>query len=51
MATKLFPEAGGRQGEVFFNYSIDEGRAELSEKDAAYADDLSFAFHSAFAGK
>jgi len=51
VATKLFPEIGGRQGEVFFNYSVEHGRAELSEKDPEYADDLSFVFHSAFAGK
>ncbi len=51
LATKLFPELGDRQGEVFFNFSVEEGRAELTEKDADYADDLSFVFHSAFAGK
>jgi hypothetical protein len=51
VATKLFPELDGRQGEVFFNYSLDDGKAELSEKDSEYADDLSFVFRSAFAGK
>ncbi|MBL8956408.1 MAG: hypothetical protein JNK82_36880 [Myxococcaceae bacterium] len=51
VATKLFPEVGDRQGEVFFNWSVDEGHAEFSEKDVDYADDLSFVFHTAFAGK
>ena len=50
-ATKLFPELGGRQGEVFFNYSLEDQVAELTEKDADYADDLAFVFGSAFAGK
>ena len=51
VATKLFPEVGDRQGEVSFNYSLDEGKAEFSEKDSEYRDDLSFVFHSALTGK
>lgn len=50
-ATKLFPELDGRQGEVFFNYSLEDKTAELTEKDADYADDLAFVFGSAFKGK
>lgn len=50
-ATKLFPELDGRQGEVFFNYSLEDKTAELTEKDADYADDLAFVFGSAFRGK
>ena len=50
-ATKLFPELDGRQGEVFFNYSVEDKTAELTEKDADYADDLAFVFGSAFKGR
>ena len=48
VATKLFPEFGERQGEVFFNYALEDGIAELSEKDPEYADDLAWVFTRAF---
>jgi hypothetical protein len=47
-ATKLFVELDGHYGEVFFNYSLQDGEAELSEKDSEYADDLAYAFAAAF---
>ncbi len=47
-ATKLFVELDGHYGEVFFNYSLEDGKAEFSEKDSEYADDLAYAFAAAF---
>jgi hypothetical protein len=40
MATKLFPSAAGLEGEVFFNFSLDEDTGELAEKDADYDQDV-----------
>lgn len=47
-ATKLFVELDGHYGEVFFNYSLEDGKAEFSEKDSEYADELAYAFAAAF---
>lgn len=46
-ATKWFPEFDGRLGEVYFNYNLAAGKAEFSEKDAEYADDLVAVFAGA----
>src|SRR6185503_14596522 len=39
-ATKWFLQTESAEAEVFFNYSIADGRAEFSEKDADYREDL-----------
>jgi hypothetical protein len=44
IATKLFPESDGTQGEVFFNYDLETKRGELSEKDSDYNQDVTTVF-------
>lgn len=39
-ATKWFPSTDLTEAEVYFNFRLDQGQGEFSEKDADYADDL-----------
>jgi hypothetical protein len=39
-ATKAFPQLEGKEGEVFFNFSLGAQKGEFSEKDADYDKDV-----------